>query len=84
MVMLGNYWQALVIMGIQVFFTSTIDNILRPLLVPKEVVIHPALLLLSFIGGNPGFWSMGFPIWSNDNGNCYDNLRSVPKTFRFR
>lgn len=60
MVMLGNYWQALVIMGIQVFFTSTIDNILRPLLVPKEVVIHPALLLLSFIGGIQVFGLWGF------------------------
>jgi predicted PurR-regulated permease PerM len=49
--MIGNYWQAIFLLVVQFLFTSVIDNILRPYLVPKEVEIHPALLLLSFIGG---------------------------------
>ncbi|PJA13278.1 hypothetical protein COX64_03560 [Candidatus Dojkabacteria bacterium CG_4_10_14_0_2_um_filter_Dojkabacteria_WS6_41_15] len=58
--MLGNYWQAIFLLIVQFLFTSTIDNILRPYLVPKEAEIHPALLLVSFIGGIQVFGAWGF------------------------
>jgi predicted PurR-regulated permease PerM len=58
--MLGQYWQAVFVLVVQLFFTSTIDNILRPYLVPKEAEIHPVLLLLSFIGGIQVFGAWGF------------------------
>lgn len=51
LILLGNVWQGLVILGVQLVITSNIDNILRPILVPKGAEIHPALLLLGFIGG---------------------------------
>jgi len=58
--MLGHYWQAIVVLLVQLLITSTIDNILRPYLVPKEAEIHPVLLLLSFIGGIQVFGAWGF------------------------
>ncbi len=58
--LMGNYWQAIFILVVQFLFTSTIDNILRPYLVPKEAEIHPVLLLLSFIGGIQVFGIWGF------------------------
>jgi len=51
LIALGSVWQGLVILGVQVLITSNIDNLLRPILIPKDAEIHPALLLLSFIGG---------------------------------
>lgn len=58
--LLGNYWQAIFVIVVQLLFTSTIDNIIRPYLVPKEAEIHPVLLLLSFIGGIQVFGVWGF------------------------
>lgn len=58
--MMGNYWQAIFLLIVQFLFTSTIDNILRPYLVPKEAELHPVLLLLSFIGGIQVFGVWGF------------------------
>lgn len=58
--LLGNYWQAIFLLLVQILFTSTIDNILRPYLIPKEAEVHPVLLLLSFIGGIKVFGIWGF------------------------
>lgn len=58
--MVGNYWQAVFILVVQFLFTSIVDNILRPYLIQKDVEIHPALLLLSFIGGIQVFGIWGF------------------------
>lgn len=58
--MLGNYWQAVFLVLVQFLFTSTIDNILRPYLVPKEAELHPVLMLLSLIGGIQVFGIWGF------------------------
>ncbi|MCC7304426.1 AI-2E family transporter [bacterium] len=60
MFLMGNYWQAIFLLMVQFLFTSTIDNILRPYLVPKEAELHPVLLLLSFIGGIQVFGIWGF------------------------
>jgi predicted PurR-regulated permease PerM len=56
----GNVWQAVFLMVIQYGVTSNLDNILRPMLIPKEAEVHPALLLLSFIGGIQVFGTWGF------------------------
>lgn len=58
--LLGGYWQAAVLIAVQFGVTSNIDNILRPMLVPKEARLHPVLLLLSFIGGIQIFGVWGF------------------------
>lgn len=57
---LGNVWQAVFVAIIQFGLTSNIDNVLRPMLVPKEVDVHPALMLLSAIGGIQVFGVWGF------------------------
>lgn len=41
-------------------FVSQIDNVLRPMLVEREVNIHPFLIFLSVIGGIQFFGLMGF------------------------
>jgi len=58
--LLGNFWPAIFILIVQFVITSTIDNIMRPYLIPKEAELHPVLLLLSFIGGIQVFGAWGF------------------------
>ncbi len=58
--LLGNYWQGVFLLLVQFLFTSTIDNILRPYLVPKEAELHPVLMLLGLIGGIQVFGVWGF------------------------
>ena len=59
LILMGQYWQgALLIVG-QIFFVSTIDNVLRSFLAPKDAGLHPALLLLSFFGGLQVFGPLG-------------------------
>lgn len=41
-------------------FVAQIDNVLRPMLVEREVKIHPFLIFLSVIGGLQLFGPMGF------------------------
>jgi len=51
---LGNVWQGLMILILGAFLISTIDNLLRPKLVGKDIQMHPLLVLFSTLGGI--FW----------------------------
>ncbi len=59
MFLLGNVWQAifLFIVGI---FVSTIDNVLRPKLVGKDVQMHSLAVFFATIGGLKLFGLIGF------------------------
>lgn len=57
--MVGHYPQALLMLLGQLFFVSTIDNVIRVFLAPKNNSIHPALLLVSIISGVRLFGMMG-------------------------
>jgi len=46
----GHIWQGIVL-TIAVVFVGLIDNLLRPLLVGKDMQMHPVVILLSTIGG---------------------------------
>lgn len=60
MLVTGNVWQATFILIIQFLIISNVDNVLKPMLVPKEAEVHPVLLLLSIIGGIQVFGVWGF------------------------
>ncbi|WKZ30496.1 MAG: AI-2E family transporter [Candidatus Dojkabacteria bacterium] len=55
----GHYWQGIVLLFMQIVVISNIDNVLRPMLVPKDAEIHPILLLLSILGGVQIFGFLG-------------------------
>lgn len=55
----GNIWQGILIIGAGIFI-STIDNVLRPILVGKDAQMHPILILFSTLGGLIVFGISGF------------------------
>ena len=59
MFILGNFWQGvfLLIVGI---FVSTIDNVLRPKLVGRDVQVHSLAVFFATIGGLKLFGIIGF------------------------
>lgn len=59
MLVTGNFWQALAIVGAGLFI-STIDNVVRPALVGKDAQMHPLLILFSTLGGLLMFGISGF------------------------
>lgn len=60
MFILGYVWQAIVIVLVGFLLISTIDNILRPILVGKDTQMHPLLILFSTLGGVVLFGVTGF------------------------
>lgn len=62
MLALGNFWQGLVILLVGLFVISTIDNLIRPKLVGKDIQMHPLLVLFSTLGGIFLFGISGFVI----------------------
>lgn len=61
MLVLGNFWQALVLL-IGASVVSIIDNLLRPPLVGKDTQMHPLIVLLTTLGGIIIFGVSGFVI----------------------
>jgi predicted PurR-regulated permease PerM len=57
-----HIWQAIVVFIVGATLISTIDNFLRPLLVGKEIKMHPLLILFSTLGGIALFGVSGFLI----------------------
>src|SRR5690606_26005164 len=55
MILLGNWWQGILIIVGHLFVVTNIDNVLRPMLVPKKAAMNPALLLLSVFAGIAAF-----------------------------
>ncbi len=62
MFILGNIWQGVLLIVIGAFVISTIDNLLRPILVGKDTQMHPLLILFSTLGGLVVFGVSGFII----------------------
>lgn len=62
MLLLGNVWQGLVILLVGIFIISTIDNLIRPKLIGKDIQMHPLLVLFSTLGGILLFGISGFVI----------------------
>jgi predicted PurR-regulated permease PerM len=62
MLLSGSFWEGLLILGVGIFLISTIDNLLRPLLIGKDVEMHPLLIFLSTLGGIILFGFSGFVI----------------------
>lgn len=51
LILMGHVWEGLLVLGIQTFVVSNIDNFLRPYLVPRDADIHPIIMLLAILGG---------------------------------
>lgn len=58
----GSTWQGITILAVGALLISTIDNFLRPVLVGKDIQMHPLLVLFSTLGGIVVFGASGFII----------------------
>jgi len=47
----GSIWQGLFVIGAFILIVANIDTALRPVLVPKDAYLNPALLILGVFGG---------------------------------
>jgi predicted PurR-regulated permease PerM len=59
---LGNYWQGIVIFLVTILVISNIDNLLRPRLVGRDAGMHDLMIFFSTLGGISVFGIMGFII----------------------
>lgn len=62
MLISGYIWEGVVILGVGILVISMIDNVLRPILIGKDVAMHPLLIFLSTLGGIVIFGFSGFVI----------------------
>ena len=62
MLAMGNYWQAAMLILVGVFIIGTIDNLLRPILVGKDIEMHELIIFFSTLGGIFVFGFSGFMI----------------------
>lgn len=62
MLLMGNIWQGIMILAAGVFVISSVDNLMRPVLVGRDVEMHPLLIFLSTLGGIALFGFSGFVI----------------------
>ena len=62
LLLLGDVWQGLFILGVGTGVISTVDNILRPKLVGKNTHMHPLLVFFASLGGIIAFGLPGFII----------------------
>ncbi len=62
MLALGNMWQGLTIILVGVLLISTIDNLVRPPLIGKDIEMHPLIVFFSTLGGIFLFGISGFVI----------------------
>lgn len=58
----GLVWQGLLVLLVGVFIISTIDNLIRPPLVGKDIQMHPLIILFSSLGGIIAFGISGFVV----------------------
>lgn len=62
MLLTGHIWEGVLILAVGTFVISTVDNLLRPILIGKDVEMHPLLIFLSTLGGIILFGFSGFVI----------------------
>jgi predicted PurR-regulated permease PerM len=60
MLLLGHIWQGVAILLFGAVVISSIDNLLRPILLGKDIQMHPLLIFLSTLGGIAVFGFSGF------------------------
>lgn len=58
----GNFWGGIFVLASHFLIVSNIDNILRPILIPKEVRLNSALTMLSVFSGIALFGFLGIII----------------------
>lgn len=58
----GHLWQGILILIVGALVISVIDNLLRPILVGKDLSMHPLIILFSTLGGLVMFGITGFII----------------------
>ncbi len=62
MLLTGHIWEGVLILAVGFLVISTVDNLLRPILIGKDVEMHPLLIFLSTLGGIILFGFSGFVI----------------------
>jgi predicted PurR-regulated permease PerM len=62
MLLSGQIWEGILILAFGAFVIGTVDNLLRPVLIGKDVEMHPLLIFLSTLGGIVLFGFSGFVI----------------------
>jgi predicted PurR-regulated permease PerM len=62
MLITGHTWQGVAILLFGVLVISTVDQLLRPFLLGKDVQMHPLMIFLSTLGGITLFGISGFVI----------------------
>jgi predicted PurR-regulated permease PerM len=62
MLLAGHIWEGVLILATGFLVISTVDNLLRPILLGKDVEMHPLLIFLSTLGGIILFGFSGFVI----------------------
>jgi predicted PurR-regulated permease PerM len=62
MIIFGNFWGGLIVILEHVLINTNVDNVLRPILVPKEAKLDPALMLVSVFAGIGMFGFLGIII----------------------
>jgi predicted PurR-regulated permease PerM len=62
MLLTGHIWEGVLILAVGTFVISTVDNLLRPILLGQDVEMHPLLIFLSTLGGIILFGFSGFVI----------------------
>lgn len=62
MILTGNIWQGVLVIMNHLLIVTNIDNVLKPVLVPKSVRLQPALTLLAVFGGIAMFGFLGIII----------------------
>ncbi|TSA44082.1 MAG: AI-2E family transporter [Deltaproteobacteria bacterium] len=62
MLLTGHIWEGVLILAVGFLVISTVDNLLRPILIGKDVAMHPLLIFLSTLGGIILFGFSGFVI----------------------
>ncbi len=62
MLLTGHLWEGILILAAGVLVISMVDNLLRPVLIGKDVEMHPLLIFFSTLGGIALFGFSGFVI----------------------
>ena len=62
MILFGNVWGGVIVVAEHLLINTNIDNILRPILVPKSAKLDPALMLVSVFAGIGLFGFLGIII----------------------
>ncbi len=62
MLLFGNIWPGVIVLLEHFIITTNVDNVLRPVLVPKEARLDPALMIVSVFAGIGFFGFLGIII----------------------